>query len=137
MAWGRLGYIANGRHRPFRSAPWQILGWVRPLGLGNRIRTQSPSGVRRAGAGQAWSVLASSAQDAKGSLVIPGPASQKLVPGVLTKRHHVPEKFSQRWLPAQWGLLWHQTQPRLFLGCPLGWDTSVSVPNSNARLEAS
>lgn len=60
MAWGRLGYIANGRHRPFRSAPWQILGWVRPLGLGNRIRTQSPSGVRRAGAGQAWSVLARS-----------------------------------------------------------------------------
>ena len=26
---------------------------------------------------------------------------------VYTKRHHVPEKFSQRWLPAQWGLLSH------------------------------
>ena len=24
---------------------------------------------------------------------------------VYTKRHHVPEKFSQRWLSAQWGLL--------------------------------
>ena len=26
---------------------------------------------------------------------------------VYTKRHHVPEKFSQRWLSAQWGLLSH------------------------------
>ena len=43
---------------------------------------------------------------------------------VYTKRHHVPEKFSQRWLPAQWGLLGHPTQSRLFLGCPLGWGTS-------------
>ena len=87
--------------------------WHRPRAAG-----QGPIRTRRARAGsiqryQLWYVLGS---DELGAL---------------------PEKFSQRWLPAQWGLLWHLTLPSLFLGCPLGWDTFVSVPNSNATLGAS